>query len=106
MVDAPPRRLEWSDAAADDLAAIHKFIARDSAHYAGLLVAHLVAAVDRLVAFPLSGRVVPEYQQDDLREVIHGNYRIVYRVHVDAVRVLTVFHAARLIPQDIERRNG
>jgi hypothetical protein len=30
----------------------------------------------------------------------------VYRVHVDAVRVLTVFHAARLIPTNIEQRNG
>ena len=102
MVDAPPRRLTWSDAAADDLAAIHKFVARDSPHYADLLLAHLISAADRLATFPLSGRVVPEYQREDLREVIHGNYRIVYRVHVDAIHVLTVFHAARLLPRNIE----
>jgi toxin ParE1/3/4 len=106
VVDAPPRTLTWSGAARDDLRAIHTFVARDSPHYADLLVAHLIAAVDHLATFPLSGRIVPEFQQEDLREVIHGNYRVVYRVHVDAIAILTVFHAARLLPGDIERRQG
>jgi plasmid stabilization system protein ParE len=56
----------------------------------------IVEAVGRLSAFPLSGRVVPELGQKTVREVIYGNYRIVYRVTEDAVQVLTVFHASRL----------
>ena len=106
MVDASPRTLAWSAAARDDLQAIHTFVARDSPHYADLLVAHLITAVDRLTTFPLSGRVVPEFQQEDLREVLHGNYRIVYRLHVDAVAILTVFHAARRLPKDLEQRHA
>jgi toxin ParE1/3/4 len=106
VVEAAPRRLTWSEGAQEDLRSIHKFVARDSPHYANLLVAHLIAAVDRLATFPLSGRVVPEFQQEDLREVLHGHYRIVYRLHVDAVAIVTVFHAARLLPKDLEQRQG
>jgi toxin ParE1/3/4 len=55
-----------------------------------------VAAVERLEAYPLSGRVVPEVGDDTLREVLHGNYRIVYRVRTELVEIVTVFHGARL----------
>ena len=44
----------------------------------------------------VEGRVVPEAGNEALREIIRGNYRIVYRVKQDAVEVVTVFHAARL----------
>jgi len=56
-----------------------------------------VAAVQRLQVFPQSGRVVPEIGDDSLREVIHGNYRLVYRLHNESVEVVTVYHAARLL---------
>ena len=54
-------------------------MARDSIHYADLVVEQIVTAVTRLESNPLSGRVVPEVGDESLREVIHGNYRIVYR---------------------------
>jgi plasmid stabilization system protein ParE len=57
----------------------------------------LVEAVGRLAEFPLSGRMVPELRQEAIREVIHGNYRIVYRVTKNEVQVLTVFHASRML---------
>jgi toxin ParE1/3/4 len=53
-------------------------------------------AVEGLETDPLSGRVVPEVGDDTVREVIHGNYRIVYRVRPDLVEIVTVFHGARL----------
>lgn len=90
--------IRWSATAADDLAAIHAFIARDSAHYATKVCADIVASVDALELFPKRGRVVPELPQAGLREVIVGNYRVVYRVRgVEAVEVITVFHGARLL---------
>jgi plasmid stabilization system protein ParE len=75
-------------------------VARDSAHYADLLVERIIAAVARLESHPLSGRVVPEVGDDALREIIQGNYRIVYRVNRDAVEVVTVFHGASLFRLD------
>ena len=63
---------------------------------ADLVVERIVAAVARLENHPLSGRVVPEVGDESLREVIHGSYRIVYRLTLDFVEITTVFHGARL----------
>jgi addiction module RelE/StbE family toxin len=86
----------WTPQAIGDVEAVRAYIARDSARYAAFVAEQIVEAVDRLSAFPLSGRVVPELGQKTVREVIYGNYRIVYRVTESAVQVLTVFHASRL----------
>lgn len=50
------------------------------------------AAVARLTTFPESGRVVPEVERKDIREVISGSYRIIYRIEATRVRVLTLRH--------------
>jgi plasmid stabilization system protein ParE len=89
-------RIIWSPLAIEDLEAIQAYVARDSPRSADLLVERLVAAVDRLEANPLSGRVVPELGDETVREVIHGNYPIAYRARPDAVEIATVFHGARL----------
>ena len=89
-------RIVWSPLAIDDVEAIRAYVTRDSADSADLLVERLVAAVERLEVHPLSGRAVPEVGDDTLREVIHGSYRIVYRVRSDLVEIVTVFHGARL----------
>jgi toxin ParE1/3/4 len=90
-------RLLWSPQAVEDVEAIRSFVARDSEHYANLLVERIVAAVDRLGSFPLSGRVVPEVGNELLREVVYGHYRIVYRATPELVEIVTVFHSARLL---------
>jgi toxin ParE1/3/4 len=93
-------RVVWAPQAIEDVEAIRVYVARDSAHYADLLVERIVSAVSRLESHPLSGRVVPEVGYESLREVIHGNYRIVYRVRQDLVEIATVFHGARLFRLD------
>jgi plasmid stabilization system protein ParE len=89
-------RIIWSPLAIEDLEAIRAYVGRDSPRSADLLVDRLVAAVEPLATSPLSKRVVPELSDEAIREVIHGNYRIVYRVRRDIVEVATVFHGARL----------
>ena len=89
--------VHWTSQATDDLQAIYDFIARDSPHYAQLTVEEIILAVDRLVQFPLMGRVVPEHRRDDLRELIKPPYRIVYRLG-DRINILTVFRASRFFP--------
>jgi toxin ParE1/3/4 len=76
--------------------AIRDFIALDSPLYAGLVVQRIVASVERLAAFPESGRVVPELARADVREVIQPPFRIVYRNRGDLVEVVTVFRSSRL----------
>ena len=94
--------VHWTPQAVEDLEAIREYVARDSEHYAALLVERLFASVDHLVRFPEVGRIVPEFQRPDLREIILGSYRVVYRTRAEAVEVLTVFHGARLFPKTVE----
>ena len=89
--------IRWTPQAADDLEAIADFIAADSPPYASLFAIDVLAAVARAGAFPRSGRIVPELDHPDVREVILGNYRIVYRLKSDLIEVLTVYHGTRLL---------
>ena len=61
-------------------------------------VRRLVASVERLREYPDSGRMVPEPQSPDLREVISGKFRIVYRRKPDVVEIATVFRGSRDFP--------
>lgn len=88
----------WSPQSILDLESIRSYIARDSPHYAELMVRRIIAAVDRLETFPDSGRVVPERNSEDIREVIVGPYRVVYRRRPERVEIATVFRASRLFP--------
>ncbi len=74
------RRLLWSPRAIADLEAIREHIAYDSELYASLMVSRLVAAPSRLIEFPKLGRVVPEFGQADMRELVLCPYRLVYRL--------------------------
>lgn len=97
--------VRWTPQSVDDLEAICEFISRDSSHYAQSLAESVVNAIERLRLFPLSGRVVPEKSQDDIREVILGNYRIIYRLHEEMVEILTIHHSARLLDTSILSTN-
>ena len=93
------RAVLWTKQAQADLAAIHAFISQDSPHYAAVIIARLIAATDRLVPFPESGRAVPEFEDPLVREVVYQPYRIVYRLAgIDEVHVLTVHHSSQSFP--------
>ena len=89
--------VRWTLQAANDLEAITDFIAVDSPHYASLFAIDVLAATERLAVFPHSGRIVPELSDPLIREILFGNYRIVYRVMTGVVEILTVYHGARLL---------
>ncbi|MBP7052799.1 MAG: type II toxin-antitoxin system RelE/ParE family toxin [Phycisphaerae bacterium] len=90
-------QVRWTLQAAADLDTIAEFISRDSPHYAGLFMADILQTVDQLIDFPQSGRSVPEIGDKSIREVILGNYRIIYRLRGEAAEILTVHHGARLL---------
>jgi toxin ParE1/3/4 len=90
-------RIIWSPNASDDLESICEFIAMDSEYYARLFAKGVIKVIERLRAFPESGRIVPEYDLENLREIIYQNYRIVYRVKSKNVEIVTIVHGARLL---------
>lgn len=90
--------LIWSPQSLRDLESIRVYIVESSPLYADLVVRRLVAAVERLSAFPESGRIVPERNTPEIREVIVRPYRVVYRVRTGVVEIATIFRASRLFP--------
>jgi toxin ParE1/3/4 len=95
-------RLVWSSLALNRIAAIADEIAGDRPQAADAWMDTILAAAERLTAFPQSGRVVPELRRDDVREVIEGPYRIIYRVEQNQLSVLTVRHSRQLTgPADL-----
>ena len=85
----------WTEFALEDLKSIHEFISRDSKHYADKFVEKLVARVNQLETNPHSGRIVPEFNVETVRELIEGNYRIIYRVDSDSLGIIRIHHSAR-----------
>jgi toxin ParE1/3/4 len=85
----------WTDQALDDLDAVCLFIGRDAPRYAEVFAARVFRTTERLAAFPQSGRVVPEFGREDVRELIVQSYRVIYHVLPDEVEILTVHHGAR-----------
>lgn len=88
-------KIIWTDFAIEDLKLIHEFISKDSKRYADRFVEKLINRVDQLEHFPKSGRVVPEFNSDSIRELIEGNYRIIYKLSFSQVSIIRVHHAAR-----------
>ena len=72
--------LRWSLTAEEDLQAIENFIAKDSVLHAVNFIDRLIDAAEQLTPSPKVGRVVPEFNKDDLREILFRAYRIVYQL--------------------------
>lgn len=87
----------WSPRAIEDVDAIAEFIARDSPTYASVVVSKIIEATRTLENFPLSGRTVPEFADESLREKIVYSYRILYRVDEQQVTIATVIHGKRVL---------
>lgn len=88
----------WSAEAQVQLAAIQEHVAQDSPRDAAALIRRLVGRVIQLETAPQSGRRVPEYPSDDLRELLSRPYRIIYRQRDEHVEVVTVMHYRRQLP--------
>jgi toxin ParE1/3/4 len=83
--------LVWSDRAQQDLFLIKDYIGQDSPVTAQKFIEKLVDSTGILASAPKTGRKVPEINVDDIRELIVGNYRIVYTILENQINILTVF---------------
>lgn len=99
--------LRWTERARKDLDAIGDYIAADNPAAARLWVEKLRQKAVRASRMPYAGRAVPELSVREVREVIHGTYRIIYRVIDDGIVVLTIFERHRVFGSvDIDDEQG
>ena len=87
----------WSENALNDIEAIASYIEKDSLHYAKAVVSTFFEKTDILIDFPLLGRVVPEYNETNIRELFIFSYRLIYKVNSSHISILTLIHGKRLI---------
>lgn len=93
-------RVVWSPQALTDVEAIAAFIEQDSPFYARAVVARIVAAARHVEQFPMAGRIVPEMQDQAIREVFVFSYRVIYRVDAGVATIVAVVHGKRLLDQN------
>ncbi len=94
-------RVFWTDAALNQLEAIRDYLAGTSPDYARRIVERLVTRSEQIATFPRSGRMVPEYEIDEVRQVIESSYRLIYLIKEEQVEILAVIHTSRRgLPQE------
>jgi plasmid stabilization system protein ParE len=98
-------KVHWTDAAEGHLDALYAYIAQDSPEYAKRMVDRLTRRSQQIAEFPFSGRRVPEYDIDQIREVIEGPYHIIYHIKPDQIDVLAVIHGAMDVLGSSEQEN-
>ena len=90
-------KITWTNRSLKDIKTIYDFISNDSPYYASRFIYKLTWRVNQLEEFPESGRVVPEKENPQIRELIEGNYRIFYKLLRVQVTILRIHNSARKI---------
>jgi toxin ParE1/3/4 len=92
--------VHWTPEAKTRLRAIEAYIAKDTSASAHAVVQRILARTRQLNTVPFSGRQVPDYRREELRELLERPYRIIYRVTASRVEILTLMHYRQLLPDD------
>ena len=96
-------RVDWSPEAVEDLESIAEYISRDSEFYARAIVTKIVDLSRGLNKFPLRGRVVPELDNENIRERFVSSYRVIYRIEKERILIVAIIHGKRLLESVSER---
>ncbi|MDG5787383.1 type II toxin-antitoxin system RelE/ParE family toxin [Evansella sp. AB-P1] len=87
--------LVWAKSAVKDLEGICNYIAQDSEEYANIFASRVIDTIETIAIFPSSGRVVPELNNDMIREMVLTNYRIIYRINNEKMEIVRIIHNAK-----------
>lgn len=87
-------KVVWGKTALADLKAITEYISKDNHNAAVAMFGRFRQAVKRVGSFPMSGRIVPEYNNDKRRETIVGAYRVLYKILDERVEIDQIVHGA------------
>lgn len=89
-------QINWTLQSKNDLKSIAEYIAKDSKKYAKFQVQKIRQRTKILTSQIYIGKIVPEIDKENIRELIEGNYRIIYFiVNEERIDILTVHHSAR-----------
>jgi addiction module RelE/StbE family toxin len=89
------RKVVWAESAWRDLEQVADYIAQDSPAYAAAFVGRIRERASTLDRLAHRSRVVPELGEPTLRELLIGNYRLLYEIHDETIAILALIHGAR-----------
>jgi len=93
-------KIIWSPLAIDRVTEIADYIAKDKPHAAKNWINNVFSKIKNLEVSPEMGRVVPEINNIQIREIIFGKFRIIYRKEKNQISILTVRHGMQILPLD------
>lgn len=96
----------WTRPALEELKQIVTYIRADNPSAATRFGGVIRTKVARLELMPRLGRIVPEFPESGLRELLHGNYRIIYRIAPERIVILSVYHGQRLLEREPRGQRG
>ena len=91
-------KIIWSPLAVDTASEIVDYIAQDKPAAAIRWINEVFSKVEQLKSSPQIGRIVPEMSDNQFREIVYGNYRIIYRVELKQISILTIRHGKQILP--------
>lgn len=91
-------KIIWSPLAVDRASEIVDYIAQDKPSAAIRWINEVFSKVEQLKSSPQIGRIVPEMSDNQFREIVYGNYRIIYRVELKQISILTIRHGKQILP--------
>jgi plasmid stabilization system protein ParE len=98
-------KIYWSPLAVDRLENIFEYISKEDEEAAYNLIEKIFKKVESLIEFPKIGRVVPELNKNQIREVFESNYRIIYRLESHKIFILTIRNFKQLLnKKDLSQR--
>ena len=97
--------IKWTLQSLEDMENIAEYIAKDSTKYAQIQIRDFFDSVRSLSSFPTSGRIVPETDNKNIREIIVGYYRVIYHIkNHSEINLLTIHHSKRLLKSKVVRK--
>jgi toxin ParE1/3/4 len=97
-------QVRWLKFAKQDLLEIYEFIASDSKQYAKHQIEKIRKAFETVKLQPEIGKVVEEVNDKNVRELVEGNYRVIYRnINKNTIHILMIHHGARNLLKRLEK---
>jgi len=91
-------KIVWSPLAVERASEIVDYITQDKPSAADKWIHTVFLKVEKLRSNPDIGRIVREINEHHFRELIYGNYRIIYRIETKQISILTIRHGKQILP--------
>ncbi len=89
--------IRWSLIASDDYDSIIKYYEKTAPKFAQNLAKKIMYIIDNLIQFPKMGRMVPELENEEIREIIYRNFRIIYRLKENLLEITRIIHGSSIL---------